>query len=205
MEGLGSPRNSPQIPDLSFANYDKFGRKVTSLGKKSLFEYHELTKTRMKIAEYCLQLLLENYNNDVAFLAGLTGFLVHGKAALDSLCQEVNLYCELGIGERPNYLTDTEGLTQPRNLIALSKKNEKLSRCVSEELSPSNSWFATFMLLHDTEGIHKQQSPSVVPLGVAPHDIEVGDQKVAEFCVDSLSRVDRIAEKLYDCMTPGRS
>jgi hypothetical protein len=153
----------------------------------------------MEIAEYCLQLLLDNYNNDIPFLAGLTGFLVQTKAALDSLCQEINLYCELNIGGRSNSPMDTEILTEPRNMITLSKKNEKLSRFVSEELRTSNSWFATFVLLHD--GVHKQQNPRVVPVGVAAHDIEVGDKKVAEFCVESLSRVDRITEKSYGFMT----
>ena len=196
----GLPRKEPRVPELSFVNYDNFGRKVASLGKKSPFEHHELTKTRMEIAEYCLQLMLDNYDNDIAFLAGLTGFLVHAKAALDSLCQEINLYYELGIGGRPSYLADTDGLTEPRNLIALSRKNEELSRFVAEELSTSNPWFATFMFLHDTEGTHGKQSPRVVPLGVAAHDIEVGDQKVAGFCVESLSRIDRLAENSYSLM-----
>jgi len=199
-EGPNLPQNSAKAPKLSFINYENFGRKVASLGKKSPFEYHELTKTRMQIAEYCLRLLLDNYNNDIAFLAGLTGFLVQTKAALDSLCQEINLYCELKIGGGPNYAVDTEMLTEPRNLIVLSKKNEKLSRFVSEELGGSNSWFGTFMLLHDIEGVHKQQNPRGVPSGVAAHDVEVGDMKVAEFCVESLSRVDRITEKSYGFM-----
>ena len=199
-KGLSQPPNSPQVPRLSFVNCDIFERKVAGLGRKSLFEYHELTKTRMQTAEYCLRLLLDNYNNDIAFLAGLTGFLVQTKAALDSLCQEINLYCELGIGGKPNLRADTEILTEPRNLIALSKKNERLSRFMSEELGGSNSWFGTFMLLHDIEGVHKHQNPRGVPLGVAAHDIEVGDMKVAEFCIESLSRVDRITETSYSFM-----
>jgi len=194
------PRNLPRVPKLSFVNCDNFGRKISSLGKKSLLEYHEITKRRMEIAAYCLRLLLDNYNNDIAFLAGLTGFLVHAKAALDSLCQEINLYCELDIGQKPNYLTDTERLTEPQNLIALTKKNAKLGRLAAEELSGSNPWFATFMFLHDTEGTHGKQSPRVVPIGVAAHDIEVGDQKVAEFCVESLSRIDRFTENSYSLM-----
>jgi len=157
----------------------------------------------MEIAAYCLRLLLDNYNNDIAFLAGLTGFLVHAKAALDSLCQEINLYCELDIGQKPNYLTDTERLTEPQNLIALTKKNAKLGRLAAEELSGSNPWFATFMILHDSEGILKQQGPRIIPLGIAPHDIEVGDKKVAEFCVESHSKIGKITEDSYGLMASG--
>jgi hypothetical protein len=197
VESLGLPR----VPKLSFINCDNFGRKISSLGKKSLLEYHEITKRRMEIAEYCLSLLLGNYNNDIAFLAGLTGFLVHAKAALDSLCQEINLYCVLDIGQKSNFLTDTEMLTEPQNLIALSKKNVKLSQLVAQELSGSNPWFATFMILHDSEGVHKQQSPRIIPSGIAPHDIEVGDKKIAEFCVESQSRIGKITEESYGLMT----
>jgi hypothetical protein len=191
----------PQVPELSFVSYANFGRKVGSLGKKTLFEYHELTKHRMEIAEYCLKQLVANYDNDIAFLAGLTGFLVHVKAALDSLCQEINLYYGLEIGGRPDYFTDTEELTESRNMRALSKKNAKLSELVAQELGASNPWFATFMILHDSEGIHKQQSARVIPFGIVPHDIEVGDKKVAEFCVESYSQLNRVTEEAYSLMT----
>jgi len=155
----------------------------------------------MEIAEYCLNLLLENYNNDIAFLAGLTGFLVHVKAALDSISEEINLYYELGIGEKPDYFTDTETLTEARNLMALSKKNPKLSELVAQELRASNPWFATFVILHDSAGVHKQQSPRIIPFGIVPHDIEVGDQKIAEFCVESHSKLNKITEEAYGIMT----
>jgi len=154
----------------------------------------------MEIAEYCLEQLLDNYNNDIAFLAGLTGFLVHVKAALDSICQEINLYYELGIGEKPDYFTETETLTEVRNLMALSKKNPKLSELVAKELGASNPWFATFMILHDSAGVHKQQSPKIIPFGIVPHDIEVGDKKVAEFCVESYSQLNKITEEAYALM-----
>ncbi len=199
-ESIGFPRNLPRLPVLSFANYEDFGRKIAH-GKKYLLEYHEITKYRIEIAEYCLQLLLDNYNNDIVFVAGLTGFLVQAKASLDSLCQEINLYCELNIGQRLDYVTDTEELTEPHNLLALSKKNTKLSEFVVQELSASNAWFAMFMILHDSEGIHKRQSPRIIPLGIAPRDIEVGDKKIVEFCVESHSRINEVTEKSYGLMT----
>lgn len=199
-ESIGFPRNLSRLPVLSFANYENFGRKIAH-GKKYLLEYHEITKYRIEIAEYCLQLLLDNYNNDIVFVAGLTGFLVQAKASLDSLCQEINLYCELNIGQRLDYVTDTEELTEPHNLLALSKKNTKLSEFVVQELSASNAWFAIFMILHDSEGIHKRQSPRIIPLGIAPRDIEVGDKKIAEFCVESHSRINQVTEKSYGLMT----
>jgi hypothetical protein len=198
---LGPARNVPRNPGLCFVNYDNFGRMIAISGKKQLLEYHEITKYRLHVAEYCLRLLLDNYNDDVAFVAGLTGFLVQGKGALDSLCQEINLYCELSIGPRPDYVADTEELTEPPNLLLLSKRNMELSRFVVQELGASNSWFASFKILRDSEGVQRQHSQRLIPLGVAAHDIEVGDRKIAEFCVDSLTRINAIAETCYRLMT----
>jgi len=200
-ESIGFPRNLPQVPALSLANYENFGKKIASLGKKYLLEYHEITKDRLEIAEYCLKSLVDNYNDDIAFVAGLTGFLVQAKASLDSLCQEINLYCELNIGQRLDYVTDTEELTEPHNLLALSKKNARLSEFVVQELGSTNPWFTTFMILHGSEGVHRPHAPRLIPSGVAAHDIEVGDTKVTEFCVDSLSRIGKITETSYELMT----
>ena len=200
-EKTSFPGNLLRTLKLSFVNYERFGKKIATLGKRSLLEYHEITKNRIEIAEYCLKLLLDNYNNDIVFVAGLTGFLVQAKASLDSLCQEINLYCELNIGQRLDYVTDTEELTEPHNLLVLSKKNAKLSEFVVQELSASNPWFATFMILHDSEGVHKRQSSRILALGIAPHDIEVGDKKIAEFCMESLSRINLVTEESYGWMT----
>ena len=199
-ESLGLPHDLPQIQALSFVICDNFGKKIASAGNRYLLEYHEMTKNRLKVAEFCLKLLLDNFDNDIAFIAGLTGFLVQAKLSLDSLCQEINLHYELNIGQRPNYATDTEELTEPRNLLALSRKNAKLSQFVVQELSASNPWFATFKILHDSEGVHRQHSPRLMPSGIAAHDIEVGDVKVAEFCAKSLSRINKVTEACYGLM-----
>ena len=190
-----------RVPALSFANYESFGRKIESLAKKQLLEYHEITKYRLEIAEYCLKLLVDNYGDDIVFIAGLTGFLVQAKASLDSLCQEINLYFELNIGQRRDYLTDLEELTEPHNLLALSKKNANLSEYLVQELGPTNPWFMTFMILHDSEGVHRPHAPRLIPSGVAPHGIEVGDMNVTEFCIESLSRINRVTEACYGLMT----
>ena len=196
----GFPRNIPRVPALSFANYENFGKKIANLGKKYLLEYHEITKYRLEISKYCLKSQLDSYNDDIAFTAGLTCFLVHAKASLDSLCQEINLYCELNIGQRLNYVADTEELTEPHNLLALSKKNAKLSEFVVQELGSTNPWFTTFMILHGSEGVHRPRAPRLIPSGVVAHDIEVGDMKVTEFCVESLSRINRVTEASYGLM-----
>jgi hypothetical protein len=186
------------LPALSFVNYDSFGNKIA--GKKYLLEHHEITKYRMQIAAYCLRLMLDNYSSDIAFVAGLTGFLVQAKACLDSLCQEINLYYELNIGRRLDHVTDVEELTEPSNMLALSKKNTKLSQHVFRELGGSNPWFAEFKILRDSEGAHRQRSPRLIPLGIAAHDIEVGSMKIAEFCVKSLSRINEVVESSYGSM-----
>jgi hypothetical protein len=200
-ESPGPTHDLPRSPVLSFVGYDNFGRKIATSGKKQLLEYHEITKYRIHIAEYCLRLLLDNYDNDIAFVAGLTGFLVQAKGALDSVCQEINLNFELSIGPRPDYVTNAEELTEPSNLLLLSKKNVELGRFVVQELGASNSWFASFKILRDSEGVQRQHSQRLIPLGIAAHDIEVGDTKIAEFCVDSLTRINTIAETCYRLMT----
>lgn len=199
-EKTSRPGNLPRAPKLSFVNYERFGKKITGMGKRSLLGYHEITKNRIEIAEYCLKLLLDNYNNDIVFVAGLTSFLVQAKASLDSLCQEINLCCELNISQRSG-TTDTEELTEPHNLLTLSKKNVKLSQFLAQELSSRNPWFATFMILHDSEGVHKRQSSRIIALGIAPHDIEVGDKKLTDFCVESLSIINQVTEESYGWMT----
>lgn len=194
----GPPHDVLRVPALSFLNYDNFGKRIA--GKKYLLEYHEITKYRMQIAAYCLTLMLDNYSNDIAFVAGLSGFLVQAKASLDSLCQEINLYCELNIGQRLDHVADVEELTEPHNMLALSKKNTKVSQLVSKELGAGNTWFAEFKILRDSEGAHRQRSPKLIPLGIAAHDIEVGSMKIAEFCVESLSRINKVAESSYGLM-----
>jgi hypothetical protein len=72
----------------------------------------------LEIAEYCLKLLLDNYNNSIAFAAGLTGFLVQAKASLDSLSQEINLRYGLGIGSRKNHVADIEELLKRSLLLS---------------------------------------------------------------------------------------
>ena len=198
-EKTSFPGNLLRTLKLSFVNYERFGKKIATLGKRSLLEYHEITKNRIEIADYCLKLMLDNYDNDIVFVAGLTGFLVQAKASLDSLCQEVNLYCELNISQKSG-ATDTEELTEPHNLLTLSKKNVKLSQFLAQELSSSNPWFATFMILHDSEGVHKRESSRIIALGIAPHDIEVGDKKIAEFCMESLSRINQVTDEAYGWM-----
>jgi hypothetical protein len=195
------PYDLSRVSVLSFVNHGNFGEKIAGAGNRHLLEYHETTRNRLEIAEYCMKLLLHNYDDDIAFVAGLTGFLVQAKAALNSLCQEINLYCELNIGKKHEYAMDTEELTEPHNLLALSRRNLRLSQFVVQQLGSSNPWFATFRILHDSEGIHRQHAPKLIPLGVAPHDVQVGDMKLAEFCVESLSRINKIAEASYDLMT----
>jgi hypothetical protein len=77
----------------------------------------------------------------------------------------------------------------------------KLSQLLVQELSTSNTWFATFKILHESEGIHAPRSRRLIPSGVAAHDIDVGGARVGEFCSESLVRVNRIVESCYGLMT----
>ena len=56
------------------------------------------------------------------------------------------------------------------------------------------------MILHDSEGVHKKESPRIIPLGITPHDIEVGDMRVAEFCAESHTRINKVTEESYSLM-----
>jgi len=188
-----------EVPTLSFVNYDSYEKKIASMGSRNLLEYHEITKSRLEISEYCLKLLLDNFDNDVAFVAGLTGFLVQAKAALDSLCQEINLFYRLSIGLGRDYPTETEELTAPQNLLVLSRRNVVLTKLIVQELGATNPWFATFKLLHASEGVHGH-SRRLMSAGISPHNLEVGETKIPEFCAESLSKINRITEQCYDLM-----
>jgi len=199
-DSLGVPHHLPSAPALSFAQYTTFGAKIANPSNKDLVGYHGTTKYRLEIAAYCLELLLHNYNNDIAFAAGLTGFLVQAKSSMDSLSQEINLYFGLNIGSGPNYATDIEELTEPNHLLSLSAKNNALSQFLGQELGLGNSWFGDFKKLRDSEGVHRTRAARFIKIGKPAHDIEIGDKKVAEYCVESISRINRIIEGSYRLM-----
>ncbi len=192
-----------RAPTLSFVNYDNFGEKIKrTTHNKQLFEYHDMTKYRLEIAEYSLKLMFDNYENDIAFVAGLTAFLIQAKAALDSLCQEINAYYESNHGNGRDYISGTEDATNPNNILDLSKKNAELSQFLVRELGEGSHWFGTFKILHNSEGVHKRRSLSLIrPLVIAARDLEVWDMKVIDFCVESLSRIIKITESSYDLMS----
>jgi hypothetical protein len=187
-------------PALSFANYDAFGIKIASFGNRELIEYHETTKYRLEIAEYCLKLLLGNYNNGIAFAAGLTGFLVQGKACLDSLCQELNLHCRLKLS-KPSFAIDTEILLDKLHL--LGAKNRALMDFLGGEFGGKNegaSWFKEFKELRDWEGVHQSRIPRLLKVGKPHHDIIIHGKQEAEYCVGIISRINTIIEQSYGLM-----
>jgi hypothetical protein len=194
-DSFGVPHNLPPIPLLFFAKYENITAKIQNRGK-DLNEYHQTTRYRLDIAAYCLKLMMDNYNNDIAFAAGLTGFLVQGKSCLDSLCQELNLFYGLNLVQPP-FAIDTEDLLNPNHLQLLSIKSLSLSQFLTQELSSPDAWYTDFKKLRDSEGVHRSRAPRLIRAGVPAHDIEINGKKVAEFCVESVSKINKITEGCY--------
>ena len=160
-------RIPPQPKSLKYTNYDKFAKKLESLEKKELVQYHVTTKYRLDIADYCVKLLLSHYDNGIEFGAGLTGFLVQGKAALDSLSEEINLYYTLDVQPKNDWALDTEILA--KNLKSLSNKNSNLAEFIQAELGKKDNWFDEFKDFRDREGVHRRRSGRIVSIGHPTH------------------------------------
>jgi len=190
------PKSGLSPPQLVYVNFELLGAKLLA-SNKNLIECHGTIRYRLDIARYCLKLLLDNYDNSVAFAAGLTGFLVQDKAALDSLCQEINLYYKLGIGGRADYVVDTNDLF--KNLSKLSRQNLSLSNYLSVQIDPSCQWFKEFKKFRDAEGTHRNRNPRNLILG-KQHGIQILGKDVGPFCIQTISRINQIIEECHRLM-----
>jgi hypothetical protein len=191
--GGKSVRSAPQ---LIWTNYDSFGKKTGS-ASKTLADTHGTVRYRLDIAEYSLNHLLSNYDNTVAFAAGLTGFLVQSKAALDSLCEEISLYYNLALTKKPGHVVDTSDMI--RNIPKLRKANAKLSDYLNRELGPKSPWFRDFKDFRDAEGTHRNRRPRNLIIG-KPHGIQIDGRDVDLFCVETIRKVDEVIEESYRLM-----
>lgn len=191
------PKSGLSPPQLLYVHFDLLAAKVAASNDKNLIEYHSTIRYRLDIAQYCLKLLLDNYDNGVAFAAGLTGFLVQSKAALDSLCQEINLYYRLGIGGRADYVVDTNDLF--KNLSKLSRHNPSLSNYLSVQIDSSCKWFKEFKEFRDAEGTHRNRNPRNLILGKT-HGIKILGKDVGPFCIQTMSRINQITEECHRLM-----
>jgi hypothetical protein len=198
-DAVGGEHKLPSLKPLVFTKSHLFTAKISGLHNKDLSDYHQTTRFRLLNAEYSVKLILENYNNNVAFAVGLTGFLVQAKSALDSLSEEINLHYSLQISNPP-WATSIERLMN--NIAELSSKNLTLAQILSKEISHTKgSWFPDFKAFRDEEGVHRKRSPRNINVGTPAHDIEIGGKKVAEYCCDVLSRINSVIEECYDSMT----
>ena len=192
---IGDEHELPSPAPLTFTNYDLFTQKISTLGKPALIKYHQTTQYRLNTTEYCLNLLLTNYDNSNAFAAGLTGFLVQAKSALDSLSEEINLYYSLGISNPPR-VTDIEEITKTRNITKLYTKNPHLAQILSR--ATEGSWFCDFKLFRDQEGVHRMRSSRHITTGTPANDIQIDGKSVAEYCDETLHKINEIIEDCYD-------
>lgn len=197
-DAVGGQHELPSAKPLVFTRSDLFEGKISGLHNKNLTDYYQTTRFRLLNAEYSLKLILENYDNGVAFAVGLTGFLVQAKSALDSLSEEINLHYSLGISTPP-WVTDIEKLM--KHITELTPKNPNLAQILSQEINlMKGSWFDEFKTFRDEEGVHRKRSPRNIIIGRPTHDITIGSKRVAEYCIDALSRINDIIEKCYDSM-----
>lgn len=197
-DAVGEEHKLPSAKPLVFTKSDLFAGKISGLHNQNLSDYHQTTRFRLLNAEYSLKLILENYDNSVAFAVGLTGFLVQAKSALDSLSEEIDLHYSLGISNPP-WVTDIEKLM--RHIAELTSKNPNLAQILSQEINlMKGSWFVEFKTFRDEEGVHRKRSPRHIIIGRPTHDIAIGSKRVGEYCIDVLSRINDIIEKCYDSM-----
>lgn len=82
----------------------------------------------------------------------------------------------------------------------LSKQNKALHQFLIQELGAEDSWFRNFKKFRDNEATHRKRAPRLIKVGKPEHDIEIDDEKVAEFSVKSLSAINRIIEEAYRLM-----
>jgi len=190
----GKSTQSP--PQLMWTNYDAFGKKIGSVSKV-LADTHGTVRYRLDIAEYCLKHLLTNYDNTLAFSAGLTGFLVQSKAALDSLCQEISLYYNLALAKKADYFIDTTGMIS--NLSRLRKANGQLGNLLDKELGLGSSWFRDFKEFRDAEGTHRNRLPRNLIVGT-PHGIRMNGRDVDLFCIETIRKINEVTEESYKLM-----
>jgi mannitol/fructose-specific phosphotransferase system IIA component len=194
-----APSHIPSQPKpLCYVNYDKFTEKLKTSKREDVAVYHGTTKYRLDIAEYCLRLLLAHYDNGVEFGAGLTGFLVQAKAALDSLSEEINLFYKLVNLQRKDWTLDIEELID--NLKTLSTKNNKLAEVIEAELKNKSKWFDELKILRDKEGVHQHRRSRTHSLGDPKHSIQIDDNEVGDYCVNTLAKINSVIETCYSLM-----
>jgi len=194
---IGEDHELPTPPPLKFEKYDEFTKKISTLENSKLNDYHQTTKYRLSIAEYCLNHLLEKYDNSIAFAAGLTGFLVQSKSALDSLAEEINIYYCLGLSN-PRRTTVITDIIKRQNIGNLSTQNPNLAQILSQISSTQGSWFHEFKDFRDEEGVHRKRSPRHITTGTPTHDIKIDGKSVGEYCIDILYKINKIIEDCYD-------
>ena len=197
---FGEEHKLPSAKPLVFTKSDLFAGKISGSPNQDLLGYHQTTKYRLLNAEYALKLILENYDNGVAFAVGLTGFLVQAKSSLDSLSEEININYSLGLSN-PRWVTNIEKLMRQRPIAELTLKNPNLAQILSQEISlVKGSWFKEFKTFRDEEGVHRKRSPRRIVAGRPAHDIKIGSKSVAEYCVEVLSSINGIIEECYGSM-----
>jgi len=202
-DSIGEEHKLPCPCPLTFTKYEGFTQKIPTLQNRNLEEYHHTTKYRLLIAEYCLNLLLKNYDNSIAFAAGLTGFLVQAKSALDSLAEEINIRYSLDISNprHPDWVTTIDEIIKPQNIKKLKTKKPNLAQILSREISLEPSgWFSELKTFRDQEGVHRKRSPRHITIGTPAHDIQIGGKPVAEYCVSILYKINEIIEECYGSM-----
>lgn len=122
-------------------------------GNQELAKFHDQTKFRLEKANYGLTKILKRMSFDTRWSFYLDGFLIQGKAALDSFCHEINL--KYNIHVRSNWSFSVEELLMGRkgnNLALLSQTNPSLGSLVQKELN--KAWYSKLKDLRDVEGVH---------------------------------------------------
>jgi hypothetical protein len=187
------------LPPLNHTNYAAFSNTIPTLNILGLMDYHGGTMYRFAICECCIKLLLANYNNGIEFAVGWTGFLVQGKAVIDSFSEEVNLRYSLHLSKRPGWTADIELLT--KNIASLYGWNSSVAQLIKSEFGNGQNWFTEFKNFRDEEGVHRRRiSRNLIVAVGAPHRIQIRGKDVDSYSVGTLAKINDVLEMAYKYM-----
>lgn len=188
------------LPVLNHTNWTAFSNRISGLKISGLSEYHNATKYRLSICEYCANLLLANYSNGIEFATGWTGFLVQGKAAVDSFSQEVNLKYGLCTPRRSGWAMDIENLLT--RLPSLRTYNPQLVQLIKQEFGRRSNWFPDFKEFRNSEGVHRTRISRnlIVTIGAPQHRIQIQGKDVDVYSVDTILKINDALESGYNLM-----
>jgi hypothetical protein len=141
----------------------------------------------------------QSYNNTSEFAAGLTGFFVQVKAAIDSLSGEIDIRYSLITPTGSDWATDITILY--RNLRLLRIANPTLASVIANEFGPTSVWFSKLKKeFRDGEAVHRDRTTRELKIATPAHNIIIDGEEMSNYCIQILGKINQILEKCYSLM-----